>query len=539
MEATAQPMQNLETYKNLRQRLKSDFMLAGEGKGMSLVAERRDGSDYPNKLIFHADETSNMGYYLSTLATEYRLLSLNGKPTGNTLQELGYALKAINRLDETAESYLRNPSNPGAPQQGDLNGFFIRSDVSHQFFSSNSTHFNSGNFGSTSVNGITSSFYDETLQNVQPLKESQDQVLNLLMGLSFVSKFVHASIPGFQFQDGLMDFSAEAKAIASRMIGYLKQNGWKIKDPVSGQFLTNAQGGEAHYLSYGFAEAVCGIQNEFTGSASGMPEKRCITYHDAVTTNYYPFFQYMQNYLECPQGMSTSSTNCRNCHELYKPMMLAAIGSSYYQNGVDVTSQILYQQGVNTEIQIIPLIHKILWQPAGPSVNDTNYTRLLDMALPQGPYNHGYCDYPEFEWSAPVRWRQPERRGAGCEATEQDTACYNFFSGDYNGLDYMLLFNLYCLSNPSYVNYDLDAPLKVHDIVEFNPSVTILDHILTISSSEKIQQITIYDLKGKIILDIAPTEEKILIPLQNTAPGLYLMKLSSTQHSVTRKFVIH
>lgn len=532
----SQGYQNLDTYKNLRKRLQKDFTLIGDGQGKSLVAERRSGTDYPGKLIFHADETSNMGYYLATLATEYQLLKINGKSTFNTLEELTFAVKAINRLDETAESYIRTPATPPSPQTGDLNGFFIRSDVSHSFFSDNAGHFNSGEYGSSPVDGITSSLYNETLQYIQPLRESQDQVLNLLMGLSFVTKYVHDSIPGFIFQDGISDLSREAKAISHRMITYLKSNGWKVKDPVTGTFLNNAQGGEAVHLSYAFAEAACAISNEFSGVVSGFPEKRCNTYHDGVTASNYYFFQFMKNYVECPQGYSTSSTSCRACHELYKPMMLAAIGSSYYQNGTDVTANILSQQGVNTEIQIIPLIHQILWNK-GSLVNDSVYTTLLNHPLPNGPYNAGSCDYPHFEWSAPVRWRQPERRGAGCMSAEQDTACFNFFSGEYNGLDYMLLFNLYCLKEPGYVNYDLGEPLGINESLN-NVSVLVTQNDITVTSEIIVTSIELYDLKGAKIYISVSSDKRQSIPVRELTRGIYLLRVRSGTETITKKVAL-
>jgi hypothetical protein len=42
---------------------------------------------------------------MGMLATEYKLLKNEGKDTTKTLQELLYALKAIERLDTSAESY--------------------------------------------------------------------------------------------------------------------------------------------------------------------------------------------------------------------------------------------------------------------------------------------------------------------------------------------------------------------------------------------------------------------------------------------------
>ena len=43
---------------------------------------------------------------MGMLATEYKLLKNEGKDTTKTLQELMYAINAIERLDSSAESYF-------------------------------------------------------------------------------------------------------------------------------------------------------------------------------------------------------------------------------------------------------------------------------------------------------------------------------------------------------------------------------------------------------------------------------------------------
>ena len=132
-------------------------------------------------------------------------------------------------------------------------------------------------------------------------------------------------------------------------------------------------------------------------------------------------------------------------------MVLAAIGNCYYSPTANTTSAILRTQGMNTEILLAPLINKVLWNKTF-TMNDSLFTSLLDLPMTNGSYNYGNCNNAGFEWSAPVRWRQLERRGAGCISEQQDLNCFDFFPGEYNSLDYMLLFNLYRLSNPAYMD---------------------------------------------------------------------------------------
>jgi hypothetical protein len=70
------------------------------------------------------------------------------------------------------------------------------------------------------------------------------------------------------------------------------------------------------------------------------------------------------------------------------------------------------------------------------------YEYLLNRAPFEGPYNYGDSIWPEWEWSSTSRTIQPGRRG--------ETG--NAFPGNYNGLDYMLYYNMYRLLYPEGVN---------------------------------------------------------------------------------------
>jgi len=85
-----QSYQNLEKYWFYRYRLVNDFMLIGDGPGMSIPAQARvtnldnrlsDGDSERNTL-FWSDATIDLGHYISVLATEWR--QLNDQETGQT-----------------------------------------------------------------------------------------------------------------------------------------------------------------------------------------------------------------------------------------------------------------------------------------------------------------------------------------------------------------------------------------------------------------------------------------------------------------------
>ena len=69
---------------------------------------------------------------------------------------------------------------------------------------------------------------------------------------------------------------------------------------------------------------------------------------------------------------------------------------------------------------------------------------LLDAAPSEGPYkfiNNGSLKFGSYVWSSPSRLIWPDRLG---DVTKPVT-------GHFNGLDYMLLHNLYLLSCGSYL----------------------------------------------------------------------------------------
>jgi len=67
------------------------------------------------------------------------------------------------------------------------------------------------------------------------------------------------------------------------------------------------------------------------------------------------------------------------------------------------------------------------------------YRHLLDIAPPEGPYNFGQNSdrMAVPEWSSINRFVWPQRLSEGTTNP--------YLLGEYNGLDYLLLYNLYCL----------------------------------------------------------------------------------------------
>ncbi|MFH1321030.1 MAG: hypothetical protein ABII90_10305 [Bacteroidota bacterium] len=280
---------NLEKYWYYRLRLQNDFLKVGPNQGESIPAEVR----FTNGQLLWDDPTQSLGWYIGVLATEFRLLDDNNESTLATEEELYYALNAFERLDFNAEIHFKdNDGNFGTPE---YNGFFIRDDVPGDFISNisdpdvqgydqeayeNYLHFNSGLTNSITVHTINSGLCSlqgidcEKCKNPYPCNEvSQDQIFHLLIGLALVERFVNTWIT----YNGI-NFWEKAREITDRIIEYAKEDGWYIKNAVSGD---NVGYGESVVLrSYALAAAGHKITGEY--------------YQDGVSTFNYLTWQYTQ-----------------------------------------------------------------------------------------------------------------------------------------------------------------------------------------------------------------------------------------------------
>lgn len=139
------------------------------------------------------DGMIKQGHYIGFLATEYALRKRYGLDVTGILNELYFALKAINRVDRFAESDLGfDVYNYNFPEN--LNGFYLREDIPEDFceiFSDNDEDFqctNSAyykNNNAAKINdGANLQQTDNSYQNVRSL----DQLTSLMVGFSVVHK---------------------------------------------------------------------------------------------------------------------------------------------------------------------------------------------------------------------------------------------------------------------------------------------------------------------------------------------------------------
>lgn len=165
--------ENLKKYWNYRDKYHKQFVKIGLGDGKSISAANIDNnpSNLSAEYGHNAWPTTNpsFGYrkwgdamnmhgdYIAVLATQYKLLKDAGKDLTSVLNELYYAIEAVNRVDATAERKIGGPAYPN----NQLNGFFVRDDVNSSFNQNWLGEFSNTEDTKDRYEGINSSLYDD------------------------------------------------------------------------------------------------------------------------------------------------------------------------------------------------------------------------------------------------------------------------------------------------------------------------------------------------------------------------------------------
>ncbi|MEO5644741.1 MAG: hypothetical protein ABIQ40_05355 [Bacteroidia bacterium] len=450
---------NLQKYWHYRYRLIHNFMVVGENPGMSLPADIRNTGN--GGQIRWGEVPVYLGYYIGVLATEYRLLKNNNQPTDQTLTELYYAIKAALRLDRAGETYPYWNSTHAAS----INGFFIRDDVPSDFLYYHSelnfdatpspVYITSGQGTPGYVNSMTSDWVSYPLSDHPKANAvSQDVMYELLMGFALVKKYVEdmpllfidnvaLHHPDYVFDASLtktVNFNQMARTEADIIVSYMKYNHfdhWKLNDPDGNQVFIGSA-----VFTYAYAIARAG--NYITG----------VDYTDSHEESYELLWQGLQNPAEllCPYVGERG-----NAHPM--ALTLAAISNAWRDHpGANANNTTPDQILANGDYNANPasscpyiashigwdVFYGALWDVfhGGPTyISDLCKAKeILNSAPFNGPYYHTTTDNASPGWCATRRFYDgvignDQRADVGKED----------FNGNFNGLDYMLLFNLYYL----------------------------------------------------------------------------------------------
>ncbi len=485
------PELNEEKYWDYRDKLQSEFMIAiGPEMGMSIPAGVRDTN---SGILQWTDATMSLGEYIAVLAMEYRILEGKNANTEETIEELFYALYALNRLDYYAESFFG-----GAPS---LNGFFIRDDITEDSLDMDDVleHLNQG-LPSPKISGLDSDYMDPIPQNNE---ESLDQAILLITGLGLVTRcvpedVVYSSDKSVQeFQDFETSIQLEARNIITRIVNYMKEGdstrvelnlldpnlfgiqgeAWDfiIKNPVS--YEPVLRGENAFLLSKGFTSA----KYHFTGIDSPTTDFKMDTIADTLFKAFESFIipndqdfkvinlDAMSNYW--PNGLQEDTINTE-----YNARVLGPRSQFQGYEWIPMLHQLVFGGTNNYLMNEVPPDTLYYDDPFG------YYDYLLDLAPAEGPFNYGNGLYPEWEWSSTSRTIQPGRRGE----------TNNAFPGNYNGLDYMIYYNMYTLLYDGSVG----GEELQHKHISFYPN-PCRDVIRIVS--EKAYDFTIHGMDGRLM----------------------------------------
>ncbi len=501
---TTQQKQNLEKYWNYRESLKRYFIKIGSGQGESVPANVYTPS---TNSMGWGDATSWLGMYYAILASEYKLLVQDGKPTQGTLNELYYALNALNRLDDYDRKYYTG----GIDVLTHRDGFFLRDDVDATLINEWTSQYATVKDDRYNLSSITSSnmspfgSFNNWTHNVEN-EVSSDQIIDIFYGLRFVVDMIPANtIVQPTPADAPMDLKQEAKNIVSRIMSqfqlfhHLNSNGnwqgepqigahangdvranWILVNPVTG--FKDGAGSEPRPLAYGLAKAadkIMGTPNNWTQLAIRHQEVDQLgdgywgaDFDVSVSLNTIKtdIWDNMEQFVPNPNdvgldnptqyciGLSSSITNGFStgdiCIKSSKNYLSGPSG--ILQPNTALMSMYLAVAGntwLHNNIANKASVYQMYPFDLSDAILNGNtatspysfYENVLASAPCKGPYYHSDTDYSP-EWNTSDRWEHPTYGGV-----------LRKFEGDFVGMDYMLLYNfthLYFKNTESLPSYD-------------------------------------------------------------------------------------
>lgn len=450
--------ERLKKYWYLRWRLKNYFMVVGDCYGCSLPASIRNNwaepqfinnEQYWSSGMKFGDAPNYLSSYIGILATEYKLLSDNNQYNSETLRELYYAIKAINRLDECEAQYPwnKNTNNlDGLCSRGDVDTGFVRSHY-------NELNQNLGNFNPLSQGDplevkIGSNYdYNKDISNNDDQEAgimSQDHISSMLVGLALVKKF----IPSGTTYNG-MDIHDEAKQITKRIIDYMQRCNWHLENPEGAKIL-EGWGSKAWPYSYGFAKAATFIWPQHAADFAGViPLSNKVTW-DAIATAYLD----LTDFCTILGNNGVDVGECENSRNAWIILNLAAVGNSWETVPVEVSLITIPALAPLAAACLLPGLdcsQGLIWQHAKVYGWEAYYPLLhatlhnsgcltsrsqIEADLNSMPCTGHWGDMGPAGWSAPNKYHQiPAENNIGDPG----------FAGQYSGLEFMLLHNLYYL----------------------------------------------------------------------------------------------
>lgn len=392
------PEANRLKYEHFRERFKQDFVHAPGNaslQGTYIPMELRTPLANGGIKGLWADGTWWLGHYVAVLATEYRRLQLENQNPEATLDELKQALLTYRRLDSLAEICWGS-----APA---LNGFYIRDDISQEM---------------TSAFNLTTLYSDYSakcgLEGTLSNSPSQDQAWASFLGLALIVKLVD--------NEEIIALAKEVATILVKSLQYTdgKKEIWEVVNPVTG--MVAQKRADVQWLRYAHArsyESITGEEMSF-----GRAQR-------SFWKNAWDFLQ--NNFLIDKHGH----------FNWYGVMVLSTVINEWgrgekniYDWIVKCSRKLSAKRPDLTQPLMFPhlsLIAAILHGADSTQLlPPETYSQLLDSAPAQGGSGvkiDGEKIYTEAPWNSLSLF---------CPWNNQSI-------GEYNMLDYMLLYNTYAL----------------------------------------------------------------------------------------------
>jgi len=456
---------NTEKYWVYRDRLVHDYMLGiGPENGKSFpFMERYRYSHSKSATLYWDDATIGLGYYIAILATEYKLLNDDNKNTETTTRELFFAIEALNNLDYKAETRYYNSNNEsGKPS---LNGFFIRELASDSMQKATNYSWYNTNRNLLKVDKL----FGESINNspTQSKAEmSKDQVIFLMVGLRLVQKFIPDSLTYIEnnksrnFKNSNNKYiKKEAIDIANRILSYISKNTktafplvyyhWNIVNPITNNNVD--RGFDAFSQALGFDK----LYKIFNNQDSSLFTKTGDRAAAKLVSG----------------GTKVLLNPVVNNGEGHMVLTLAAISNQWGRKTKRKLEKKCFQEfDNNANYDFLVLLYSVLFEDSLTINKQEYFSSLLNSAPINGPFNYnGENDFANFEWSTSRRYTRPENRGGNTQS----------HPGDYNGIGFMLIENLY---NIYYENNIKENSISLRSRMISNPYYYFGTHYYNIAN---------------------------------------------------------
>jgi hypothetical protein len=495
------PAKNLYKYWYYRDRMK--YYVAHEPNYNSdgspnfgannVMGIRNYGTIYP--ALNQAEGTIYMGWYLGVLATEYMLLNQNNMDTRKTLRELYYMFGAFERLDKSEEYY------PWYKSMNKLDGYYMQYDIYGESVNKEEllNKLNNGLNPANNIQTITPGVpgwvnefhFAQNNNEFGPM--TGDQSWHLLMGFALVARCVQGIHPVYDEDGNLItyyNFRDNAIENTDRIFRYIRNWEW---DPALSAY-TGVHGPlpwtiyPPDLLKISKIDIKAGLMYGITLAC----RKITGTYYfdniscDPASKVEWHYLQYLSNSCDIA--------------------ILAAIGDSWQLNISIPTSINTTYSGLRnvTMDKEWNTYYTLLWK----FLNDKN-KELEEADLIIDQINTAPCNGPYYYRDFPMAGQDqisPNGWGSSRKFTMSLFEQYHgqsLFSGNYTGLDYMLLYNLYHLvynptaysdyqnyvfngDDPAFGTFPVDAPFEFGT----NANPYTLEVVNSITSSMRVDVYT-------------------------------------------------